>query len=254
MKDQYRIETSQIHAPADLIQKTKQAMQQEEQRLKAVEERKVGSDGTAITESEAITKKAKKNSFTQQIYKWTLPLTAAAAILILISVSLVMKSVKSDSSASDMMAESEYAKDMGTQYSEADIAEEAVEEMNPMQNAESEASEESETSAGYQDMEAKKDTAETADVMNGGEAYEQEQESELEITGVEEEPDFYDSPETESYLYRNLLFWLIQDNEGWTAYVSVQGDKYVISGAIADREEFVERAYELLKEKNKNIK
>ena len=262
MKDQYRIETSQIHAPADLIQKTKQAMEQEEQRLKAVEERKVGSDGTAITESEAITKKAKKNSFTQQIYKWTLPLTAAAAILILISVSLVMKSVKSDSSASDMMAESEYEKDMGMQLSEADIAEdyamaEDVEDAaypEEMENAESEAAEESETNAGYQDMEAKKDTAETADVMNGGEAYEQEQESELEITGVEEEPDFYDSPETESYLYRNLLFWLIQDNEGWTAYVSVQGDKYVISGAIADREEFVERAYGLLKEKNKNIK
>ena len=256
MKDQYRKETSQIHAPADLIQKTKQAMEQEEQRLKAVEERKVGSDGTAITESEAITKKAKKNSFTQQIYKWTLPLTAAAAILILISVSLVMKSVKSDSSASDMMAESEYAKDMGMQLSEADIAEAAEDAAYPeeMENAESEAAEESETSAGYQDMEAKKDTAETADVMNGGEAYEQEQESELEITGVEEKPDFYDSPETESYLYRNLLFWLIQDNEGWTAYVSVQGDKYVISGAIADREEFVERAYELLEEKNKNLK
>ena len=260
MKDQYRIETSQIHAPADLIQKTKQAMQQEEQRLKAVEERKVGSDGTAITESEAITKKAKKNSFTQQIYKWTLPLTAAAAILILISVSLVMKSVKSDSSASDMMAESEYAKDMGMQLSEADIAEdyamaEAAEDAaypEEMENAESEAAEESETSAGYQDMEAKKDTAETADVMNGGEAYEQE--SELEITGVEEKPDFYDSPETESYLYRNLLFWLIQEDEGWTAYVSVRGDKYLISGVIADREEFVERAYELLKEKNKNIK
>ena len=48
MKDQYRKETSQIHAPADLIQKTKQAMEQEEQRLKAVEERKVGSDGTEI--------------------------------------------------------------------------------------------------------------------------------------------------------------------------------------------------------------
>lgn len=257
MKDQYRKETSQIHAPADLIQKTKQAMEQEEQRLKAVEERKVGSYGTAITESEAITKKAKKNSFIQQIYKWTLPLTAAAAILILISVSLVMKSVKSDSSASDMMAESEYAKDMGMQLSEADIEEDyamAEDAAYPeeMENAESEAAEESETSAGYQDMEAKKDTAETADVMNGGEAYEQE--SELEITGVEEEPDFYDSPETESYLYRNLLFWLIQDNEGWTAYVSVQGDKYVISGVIADREKFVERAYELLKEKNKNIK
>lgn len=256
MKDQYRKETSQIHAPADLIQKTKQAMQQEEQRLKAVEERKVGSDGTAITESEAITKKAKKNSFTQQIYKWTLPLTAAAAILILISVSLVMKSVKSDSSASDMMAESEYAKDMGMQLSEADIAEAAEDAAYPeeMENAESEAAEESETSAGYQDMEAKKDTAETADVMNGGEAYEQEQESELEITGVEEEPDFYDSPDTESYLYHNLLFWLIQEDEGWTAYVSVRGDKYLISGVIADREEFVERAYELLKEKNKNIK
>ena len=142
---------------------------------------------------------------------------------------------------------------MAVDYAMAEAAEDAA-YSEEMENAESEAAEESETSAGYQDMEAKKDTAETADVMNGGDAYEQEQESELEITGVEEEPDFYDSPETESYLYRNLLFWLIQDNEDWTAYVSVQGDKYVISGVIADREKFVERAYELLKEKNKNIK
>lgn len=263
MKDQYRKETSQVHAPADLIQKTKQAMQQEEQRLSK-----------------------KKSSSTRLVYKWALPLTAVASILILLSVSTVMRSSKSDSPASDMMSESEYEKDMGMQLSEADIAEEAAEEnemlinesparsdgndmaedyamaedaaypeeMNPMQNAESEVSEESETSAGYQDMEAKKDKAETADVMNRGEAAGQELGSELEITGVEEEPDFYDSPDTESFLYRNLLFWLIQDDEGWTAYVSVRGDKYVISGAIADREEFVERAYELLKEKNKNIK
>ena len=90
MKDQYRKETSQIHAPVDLIQKTKQAMQQEEQRLSK-----------------------KKSSSTRQVYKWALPLTAVASILILLSVSTVMRSSKSDSSASDMMAESEYAKDMG---------------------------------------------------------------------------------------------------------------------------------------------
>lgn len=270
MKDQYRKETSQIHAPADLIQKTKQAMVQEEQRLSK-----------------------KQRSFARQIYKWALPLTAAAAVLILLSVSTVMRSVKPDSSASGMMAESEYEKDMGMQLSEADIAKEAAEEdamlidespagpdrndmaqdyamadaaedaaypeeMNPVQNTESAmleesaaseksaASEESETGAGYQDMEAKKDKAEPADGRNREEAAGQE--SAIEITGVEEEPDFYDSPDTESYLYRNLLFWLIQEDEGWTAYVSVRGDKYVISGAIADREEFLEQAYELLVE------
>lgn len=276
MKNQYRKETSQIHAPADLIQKTKQAMVQEEQRLSK-----------------------KQRSFARQIYKWALPLTAAAAVLIFLSVSTVMRSVKPDSSASGMMAESEYEKDMGMQLSEADIAKEAAEEdemlinespadpdrndmaqdyamadaaedaaypeeMNPVQNAESAmleesaaseksaasqesaASEESETGAGYQDMEAKKDKAEPADGRNREEAAGQE--SAIEITGVEEEPDFYDSPDTESYLYRNLLFWLIQEDEGWTAYVSVRGDKYVISGAIADREEFLEQAYELLVE------
>ena len=280
MKDQYRKETSQIHAPADLIQKTKQAMQQEEQRLKESGTRTGRPDSIADIESGMAVESPKKTSnIPRGIFRWTLPLTAAASILILLSISTVMRSSKSDSSASDMMVESEYAKDMGMQLGEADIAEEAVEEkemlinespvrpdrndmaedyamaestedaayaeeMNPMQNAESEVSEESETSAGYQDMEAKKDKAETADVMNRGEAAGQG--LEIEITAVEEEPDFYDSPDTESFLYRNLLFWLIQDDEGWTAYVSVRGDKYVIFGAIADREEFLERAYELL--------
>lgn len=290
MKDQYRKETSQIHAPADLIQRTKQEMQQEEQRLKESETRTGRPDSTADIESGIAVESPKKTpNIPRRIFRWTLPLTAAASILILLSVSTVMRSSKSDSSASDMMAESEYAKDMGMQLGEADIAEEAVEEkemlinespvrpdkndmaedyamaeatedaaypeeMNPMQNAESEVSEESETSAGYQDMEAKKDKAETADVMNRGEAAGQEQGSEIEITGIEEEPDFYDSPDTKSYLYRNLLFWLIQEDEGWTAYVSVRGDKYVISGVIADREEFLERAYELLVETRGSLK
>lgn len=285
MKDQYRKETSQIHAPADLIQKTKQAMQQEEQRLKESETRTGRPDSTADIESGIAVESPKKTpNIPRGIFRWTLPLAAAASILILLSVSTVMRSSKSDSPASDMMVESEYEKNMGMQLSEADVAEEAAEEnemlinespakpdrkdmaedyamaeaaedaaypeeMNPMQN---EASEESETSAGYQDMEAKKDKAETADVMNRGEAAGQG--LEIEITAVEEEPDFYDSPDTESFLYRNLLFWLIQDDEGWTAYVSVRGDKYVIFGAIADREEFLERAYELLVDTRGSLK
>ncbi|MGN0279314.1 MAG: hypothetical protein ACI4C4_08170 [Lachnospiraceae bacterium] len=285
MKDQYRKETSQIHAPADLIQKTKQAMQQEEQRLKESEKRICGPDSIADIQNGITVDRSKRTyNFPRGIFRWTLPLAAAASILILLSVSTVMRSSKSDSPASDMMAESEYEKNMGMQLSEADVAEEAAEEnemlinespakpdrkdmaedyamaeaaedaaypeeMNPMQN---EASEESETSAGYQDMEAKKDKAETADVMNRGEAAGQG--LEIEITAVEEEPDFYDSPDTESFLYRNLLFWLIQDDEGWTAYVSVRGDKYVIFGAIADREEFLERAYELLVDTRGSLK
>lgn len=261
MKDQYRKETSQIHAPADLIQKTKQAMQQEEQRLKESEKRICGPDSTVDIQNGITVDRSKRtHNFPRGIFRWTLPLAAAASILILLSVSTVMRSSKSDSPASDMMAESEYAKDMGMQFSEADIAEdyamaEAAEDAaypEEMENAELEAAEESEINAGYQDMEAKKDETETADILNRGEAVGQG--SELEITSVEEEPDFYDSPDTESFLYRNLLFWLIQDDKGWTAYVSVRGDKYVISGAIADREEFLERAYELLEENNKNLK
>lgn len=261
MIDQYKKETSQIHAPAELIQKTKLAMQQEEQRLRESAD------------------KAGRPS--HRVYKWTWPLSAAAAILILVSVSTVMRSSKADYSASDMAVDSGYENEMDMQLSEAAIAEDTIEEnetlidespaklnrkdasedyadyameestdaaaaedMEPMDAAESIADMESEES--MKDIEESTSTNGTADRADAGEE-EAKAKAEIEITEVDEEPAFYDSPDTESYLYENLLFWADQDENGeWFAYVSVRGDKYVIVSTIKDQEEFLEKAYELV--------
>lgn len=284
MTDQYKKETSQIHAPADLVQKTKLAMQQEEQRLRESASKADRPDMTVGMQREDAAGGAKRNFKSPHgIYKWTLPLSAAAAVLILVSVSTVMPSGKADYSASDMAADSGYENEMDIQLSEAAIVEDAIEEnemlidespakpdrndakedyadyameesadaaaaedMEPMDAAESIADMESEES--MKDIEESTSTNGTADRADAGEE-EAKAKAEIEITEVDEEPAFYDDPDTESYLYENLLFWADQDENGdWFAYVSVRGDKYVIVSTIKNQEEFLEKAYELVTE------
>lgn len=129
MKDQYKKETSQIHAPADLVQKTKLAMQQEEQRLKESADKADRPDITVGMQREYAADGLEKGfKSSHRIYKWSLPLSAAAAVLILVSVSAVMRTGKSDYSASDMMADSGYEKRTDEQFSEAASAEDTIEE------------------------------------------------------------------------------------------------------------------------------
>lgn len=247
MTDQYKKETSQIHAPADLVQKTKLAMQQEEQRLRESASKADRPDNAVGMQREDAAGGAKRNFKSPHgIYKWTLPLSAAAAVLILVSVSTVMPSGKADYSASDMAADSGYENEMDIQLSEAAIVEDAIEE-NEMLIDESPAKpDRNDAKEDYADyaMEESADAAAAEDMEPMDAA-----ESEIEITEVDEEPAFYDDPDTESYLYENLLFWADQDeNGGWFAYVSVRGDKYVIVSTIKNQEEFLEKAYELVTE------
>lgn len=269
MMDQYKKETSQIHAPVDLVQKTKLAMEQEELRLKEAAERtdrpKINVETCRETES---AKRKPKSVF--RIHQWTLPLTAAAAILILVSVSAVTRNGRLSHSDSDMMADTGYEKSMDIQFSEAATTEEAEEDNElPMNEGpdkpnrssieESDAvMEESAEGAEWESSDVIKETEEMTgadEQTNRANAAKQEQGAEIEITQVEEEPDFYDNPDTEDYLYENLIFWADQDENGeWFAYVSVRGDKYVIVSAITDQDVFLEKAYELVLETRGSLK
>lgn len=105
-KEQYKKETEQIHAPAELIAKTKAAMRQEEARIRrefALQGAGAGNEG-ASTVSGPVIRSAKAFN----IRKWAYPLTAAAALFILVSVSAMMRGLKSgdmsmsEAPASDM--------------------------------------------------------------------------------------------------------------------------------------------------------
>lgn len=278
MVDRYKKETSQIHAPADLIQKTRLAMQQEEQRLRESAEG-TGRSDTAVREQIGITDRGKKSFHSMhRIYKWTLPLTAAAAIVILLSVSAVMRGTRFRSSGSDMMADSGYGKDMELQFGETNMAEEAMEENeepmagSPVKPIRQDVMEDYDMAEDAESTEPEEDilTDEAADTQSeasesimdrdetpetNGAAVKGEAAEEIEITEVKEEPDFYNSEDTESYLYKNLIFWVSQEENGeWFAYVSVRGDKYVIVSTIIDQDEFIEKAYELVEETRGTLK
>lgn len=116
-QSKYREETAQIHAPLSLIEKTKAAVREEEKRLAAaVQGSGAGAESVAAPESELSAKTAsvgalgrqekraaaetghtnrKKQSWAFSVRKWAYPLTAAAAVLILVSVSLTMRGMKS---------------------------------------------------------------------------------------------------------------------------------------------------------------
>ncbi len=301
MLDQYNRETSQIHAPAALIQKTKEAMRAEEERLQAEETSR--GDSYAIGNSsahryeagiskdcEAIAAKKRSIFFYGRLRKWTLPLTAAAALVILVSVSAAMRVVKSGGASSDMAADMTEA-DAGASAGEALPAEEmpdvsveaeaSAEEM-PDASAEAEASAEemldasAETASGgiteasESDAMAASEKAESDDnsaiTKNEGAALAPEDawdaeskmensvvkpDEELTITEVEKKPSVYNSSEAERIPYQEVVFYVVSEGDGaYSAYARVNRNRYVISGMAADREEFLEKAYELLAEES----
>ncbi len=344
MLDQYNRETSQIHAPADLIQKTKEAMRAEEERLQAEETPR--GDSYAIGNSSAhryaagISKDCEANAakrrsifFYGRLRKWTLPLTVAAALVILVSVSAAMRVVKSGGASSDMAAKdkteaSSPAADMTDAGALADEAlpaeempdvsveaeapaegmpdvsveaEESAEEM-PDVNVEAEAPAEemsdasAEAGAPAEEMlDASVEAEESAGAASGGiteasesdameasekadsddnsaitknegaaqaseDAWDAESkmensvvkpDEELTITEVEKKPSVYNSSEAERISYQEVIFYVVSEEDGaYSAYARVNRSRYVISGKAADREEFLEKAYELLEEES----
>lgn len=164
-KERYKQETEQIHAPVELIARTKAAMREEEARIRR--ELAVQTAGSetgrkqAVSVQTAVPAGETKYAGHFNIRKWAYPLSAAAALLILVSVSLMMRGMKSG----DMAMSVEPSGDMGMGSSEMSAGEDldagmpaagAVMDMPEEMSAEEGAAEET-------DMEASSAVAEAED-------------------------------------------------------------------------------------------
>lgn len=128
-KDQYKKETEQIHAPADLIARTKAAVREEEARIQA--ERAAQTAGLAgqgvkrATQQQALTAQ-KKHSWGAAARKWAYPLSAVAAIIVLVSVSMMMRGHGKSNLDSEAPCESAASDCGGEEFAAAGAEEEAA--------------------------------------------------------------------------------------------------------------------------------
>lgn len=91
-KNVYREETSQIHAPVDLILKTKQAVAEEEERLrKEIQIASADLSGAGMDGAESAGKKTESGwrKYCGRVPRWFLPVTAAAVFVLVMRVSVV---------------------------------------------------------------------------------------------------------------------------------------------------------------------
>lgn len=104
-KEQYKKETEQIHAPIDLIVRTKEAVRKEEARIQG--ERGAQAAESGIREVPAARKKRSRGAASRSL---AYALTAAAAILVLASVSMMMRGLRksgADTAVYESAAETE---------------------------------------------------------------------------------------------------------------------------------------------------
>lgn len=125
-QNKYREEISQIHAPQSLIERTKAAMREEEKRLAqaAAPGREAAAGSSAALKMPYANASRQSRKFSTR--SWAYPLSAAAALLILASVSLTMRGLKSENMAPAADTAYSGAADSGAVYEEA--ADEAYEE------------------------------------------------------------------------------------------------------------------------------
>ncbi|MDE6389519.1 MAG: hypothetical protein K2L82_17215 [Lachnospiraceae bacterium] len=240
MMDQYKKETSQIHAPADLIQRTKQAVREEERRIEQVQ----------------VQQRADANPMKQgygKVYKWALPVAAAVLIAVLMNASTMMigrkfSASQSDSSmnmAADMAGSGAESGGAAYDFAAAEAEEEgaAVDDTGGSidkvfaENGLSEAP--AASAAEYDSVENESDLSEDSI-------------EELTIKEVREKPEFIAEADTERIIAHGLRFYVTgKGSDMWKAYVYFNKQGYVITGDIdgaADGEAFAEKAYELLVE------
>lgn len=123
-KEQYKKETEQIHAPADLIARTKAAMREEEARIQ--KERLVQATKLNVQEAPAVQKSRGRGMMAR---KWAYPLTVVAAIFILVSVSLMMRGLGksgSDSAPYELASEADSGAAESAEVFEEAFPEEAL--------------------------------------------------------------------------------------------------------------------------------
>lgn len=298
-KDQYKKETEQIHAPADLIARTKAAVREEEARIQrefAAQEAELAGQPAkpAVQQVFAV---QKKRGWSATARKWAYPLSAAAAIIVLASVSMMMRGLGKSSSDSAPSFESAAVADSGAAESAAAGAAEegAFDEAFPEESAavtesaavdtEAEAAEEfavekaagavAETDDAASDMgmafadaageaETAEETKRAADGLSAGEgeienSMSQKQEAEemaedmaaaeITVEKIWKKPAFVNRKDTESRSYENMVFQIVEEKDGWAAYVeSENGGGYVIRGEAESMDAFLEAGYKRLEE------
>lgn len=276
MMNQYNKETAQIHAPADLIRRTKEAVREEEQRIMREQIQK-----------NAVMKP--KHSYAK-IYRWALPVAAAVFCVIIINVGLLrpekrMSGAASDTSMNTASGGAELS-DMGLQFGTTAMyeeAEEAAEEpvdksgvygMSEGASADAGASVTTDTSASVTTDAAAAAGDDVYDESAEDNGYEetmhngiekelgQDQESsyidsiygnDLWIEKVNEAPSFYHDSDTLCIDIHSFRIYVALDvDDTWIAYTRKNGQRYLITGEFTEedmsREEFAEKAYELLAE------
>lgn len=250
--DQYNRETSQIHAPADLIRRTKEAVRAEEQRLAGENIKQ-----HAVTQS--------KHSYVQ-VYKWALPVAAAIFCVVLLNVGLLRfrKDMSgsgsssaitgSDTTAANTASGGAASNDMGLQFETAATYEEAAEAADePVDNSSSAmdmaGGVAAETMTGFAEDATSKEMAEEEQSSYIDSIYG----SDLWIEKVDEVPSFYGDSDSESINIHDIRIYVAKDTDDtWIAYAQIGEERYVIRGELTEesisQEEFVEKAYQLLEE------
>ena len=278
MMNQYNKETAQIHAPADLIRRTKEAVREEEQRIM----REQLQQNTVMQPKRSYAK----------VYRWVLPVAAAIFCVIIINVGLLRpeKGMSGAATGASMDTASGGAElnDMELQFGATAMYEEAAEaaeepadkggaydmsagaatDAGTSVTTDTSASVTTEMSAGVTtDATVEDDVYEEAGEgdTNGITVYEEVEEeqengyidsiygNDLWIEKVNKAPSFYHDSDTRYIDLQGFRIYVATDVDNtWIAYARKNGQRYLISGAYTEEdmswEEFAEKAYELLSE------
>lgn len=283
-REQYREETAQVHAPIDLIERTKAAVRAEEERILRERTAQPEMRQPEMTEPRVTYADYAKYGKTSSIRKWTYPLTVAAALLILVSVSLTMRGLKSVDMAPAADTAYNEAAESGAAYEESaefdtgsaesvveatvEMAEEEAGDMEPAAGAALTESEAAEAPAAdmapainetQKAMSAADDMvgAEESNAVKEEEKRKQETDREDSLADlaadkdsiimekVEKKPAFCDLPDTKTYVYEDETFIVRKEKAGWVAYVETEnGAGYIFRGEMEDVEEFLKAGYE----------
>lgn len=304
MMEQYKQETAQIHAPADLIRRTKEAMRAEELRLqreKAQTSAMVsGRSFAGIAEASASAGNQGDQLWTHgrdsrqqradrpfgirsgRIYRWAMPVAAAAAVLLLIN-AVVMVGNRVGKSAADTSMPA--AIDNGASY---DTAAEAAEEPADFEVAAAAPAEQENGEGAMPDQSVNQYESKQAEanLYDGGadqaadsyafkddaaEASEEDSlqedavgeaaggsaeaaaggidSAELSVTQVAEAPAFVDDENTECIMVDGIRVYVGKEPDGqWIAYARMNQVNYMVTGGgdIMTAEDYAVKAYERL--------
>lgn len=249
-KIQYREETSQIHAPAALLERTRLAVAEEEKRLQAENVRE------------------EQNRNYGKRYRWAFSVAAAAVLLLAVHGFVMLRGVgaedpailqsapaktENSTSASGDPAEGTGGGRTGKTAESSSLNRDAVESMGD---------------AGMDDRMDRYDEASGSGSENEMKELEkkyseEDSASQISVTEVDRKPDFCNRPGTKRIVSQGITFYVTEstaaygdgtadaaraEKDGWTAYAEYNEAKYVVTGEADDQEDFLEKVCEMLKE------